>query len=121
VILSDKTLNERLTRLVQTATAIGAAIARRDFSADFKTIYVCPSMAPRPTATRVPINIVFPTVYVPPFLLTPFPTIPPLLGTPVATSTPGPFSVPTSVTPFSFRFTPTPSVNPFSTVLTPVR
>jgi hypothetical protein len=127
-ILSDPTLNDRLVRLMQTATATGQALARREFSQDFRTIYTCPNPLPRPTATRIPITIAFPTVSIPPILLSPFPTLqpfPPPLRTPTpvppGSATPTTFDITSpSPTPFRFGSLVTPG-NPFSSFLTPVR
>jgi hypothetical protein len=123
-ILKDPTLNDRLMRLVQSANATAQALARRSFSQDFKSIYSCPNPAPRPTATRIPLTIVFPTVYIPPFFLTPFPTIGPgpISLTPVRTPTPSPFSLPLPTgTPFTFSSLVTPNVPFIILTPTPVR
>lgn len=103
VILADPTLLTRLTRIVETATATSTALARRDFSQDFKVLYGCTTLIPLPTPTKVPITIVFPTLSLPPILLTP---IGPLAIPTTQTGTRTPV---TTVTPFSFSAALTPS------------
>jgi hypothetical protein len=119
-ILSDPTLNDRMQKLSQMGNAINAALNRREFSPDFGSLYICPSAGPRPTATKVPITIVFPTISIPPVFITPFLTLPTPTPSSRATATPAIFNIRSpSPTPFFSQFV-TP-VNPFGNLLTPVR
>jgi hypothetical protein len=118
-ILSDPTLNDRMQRLSQRGNAMNAAINRRAFSPEFLELYLCPSVTPRPTATKVPVTIVFPTISL--TFLTPLPTRGPLgpFGlTPLVTVTPG-RSATATPTPSTF-VRPTPAT-PFSNPPPPVR
>lgn len=124
-ILSDPTLEQRYMKVAESALTLNRAINRRNFSFDFASLYVCVTLTPRPTLTRVPIVIptfTLPTIAIP--VVTPsgplatiiagLATVPPRTVTP----TPRPFGTPTPIV-LDIR-PPTPSANPFA-VLTPVR